>query len=147
MDRQFLTLEGVNNDYPFVSLCGKEVNFIRPAATPIVFHSLESNTLHYGGTLQVPFEPVSLAVSPRTGQLYHKVQHCTSPLHDDKALHGEYGLIRSSIAVTLSEQIKAGTGDDDLTLYFCSEGHEFLIDALPAASEPGEWALPIDQEK
>lgn len=27
-------------DYPFVSPCGKELNFVRPAATPVVFHAI-----------------------------------------------------------------------------------------------------------
>ena len=146
MDKQFLAVEGVDNDYPFVSLCGKEVNFIRPAATPIVFHSLQSNTLYFGGTLQLPFEPTNLAVSPRTGQLYHKIQHCSSPLQYEKSSPGEYGLIRSSVAVTLSDHIKLGSNnDDEIAWSFCLEGNEFLIDRLPTASEPGEWALPTNQ--
>ena len=145
VDRQFLVEEGIDNEYPFVSLCGKEVNFIRPAATPIVFHSLQGNTLYFGGTLQVPFEPTNLAVSPRTGQLFHKIQHCSTPLQYEKSSPGEYGLIRSSVAVTLSDRIKPGPADDnDLTLYFCLEGQEFLMDKLPTASEPGEWALPTN---
>ena len=62
-------------DYPFVSPCGKEINFIRPAdATPIVFHSLDVNRdLVYGGSLTQPFEEERLRLSKKTGRLYHEL--------------------------------------------------------------------------
>ena len=71
-----------DGDYPFVSVCGKEFNFIRPAATPIVFHSLMDTEdengqrdLVYGGTkLKQPFdESTGIAVCEKTGRLYHKL--------------------------------------------------------------------------
>ena len=31
------------HDYPFVSVCGRELNFVKPEDSPIVFHSLKAN--------------------------------------------------------------------------------------------------------
>ncbi|OEU18644.1 hypothetical protein FRACYDRAFT_163328, partial [Fragilariopsis cylindrus CCMP1102] len=60
--------------YPFVSKCGFEINYIRPAATPIVFHTLVTNNddrLLYGGNLSVQFDSNRLAISKRSGKLYY----------------------------------------------------------------------------
>ncbi len=146
VDRSFLALEGVERDYPFVSLCGKEVNFIRPAATPIVFHSMVGKDLYFGGTLSTPFQPSMLAISAKTGHLYHKIE--SKPyVQMDAAAIVEYGLIRSSVVVALSDRIhprefdSMARGSNDL--FFSGEGEEeVLINILPTASEPGEWAIP-----
>ena len=60
--QEFMELQDIPTlDYPFVSLCGQERNFIRPVATPLVFHTLYSSrhenlpdTLVYAGSLEVP---------------------------------------------------------------------------------------------
>ena len=75
------------NDYPFVSPCGKELNFIRPVDTPIVFHSLiQRNTddnygkntdeyisdmLIFGNSFYQPFNPNELRLSKQTNRIYH----------------------------------------------------------------------------
>ncbi len=58
---------GRHNSFPFVSLCGREMNFVRtdPAtavfATPYVFHDLVlDQALTFAGTLSVPFEPTEV---------------------------------------------------------------------------------------
>ncbi len=56
--------------YPFVSPCGKEMNFLQPEDTPIVFSRLENGALFYAPTLSVPFEPEQLRFSDE-GILYH----------------------------------------------------------------------------
>jgi hypothetical protein len=144
VDREFLALEGAEKDYPYVSLCGKEVNFIRPAATPIVFHSLVGDDLHFGGNLIRPFDASYLAVSLKTGRLYHKIGKDNKVVCPEKPTQDEFGLIRSSVAVTLSEHINPGDCDDSESsgLYFCNEGGSSLINQLPQNSEPEEWALP-----
>lgn len=52
--RQLMEDRGIpTTDYPYVSPCGKEYNFVRPVASPVVFHSLvEDQTLVYAGDLQ-----------------------------------------------------------------------------------------------
>lgn len=55
-----------------------------------------------------------------------------------------YGLIRSSVAVALSEKIVAGDNDDDDdgSTFFYNDEHmiEWLVDEY----EPGRWAMPDD---
>lgn len=120
-------------DYPFVSPCGKELNFIRPAASPLVFHTLEgaaasvssasssslssttSTTNHdrqqpppqqlvYGGRIQEAFDWKQLAVCLLTGRIYHTISNHKGISH---------GLIRSQVAVALAERIEVL--DDDTT--------------------------------
>lgn len=146
--------------------------------------------LVFGGTLKQPFSPDKLALSKRSGRLYHELTNNGSKLHsgviakgDEKEcstgignekgskqcnltpLHAsdvtEYGLIRSSLAVTLSEHIVDGTlhpnyNDDSIP---GSEkeysGMDYLFDVtggrvpiawLPEYAEPGPWSLPFDDD-
>jgi hypothetical protein len=64
----------LKSQYPYVSPCGKELNFVRPAATPIVFHSLQGDELFYAGAMVQPFEEKHLAISRETGKLYHRLR-------------------------------------------------------------------------
>lgn len=138
-------------EYPFVSLCGKEINFIRPAASPIVFHSLLDNGeyLLHSGNIRQKFQPSALAISSTTGRLYHKLKspltakyRTSLPSRPEKRM--EYGLIRSSVAVQLSDRILPGHDERmDESLYFRNDcGFLQLIKLLPASQEPGSWALP-----
>lgn len=181
-------------DYPFVSPCGKEINFIRPAATPIVFHTLDDYnrtiisprnetqddaiaTLRYAGSRSIPFDHTQLAISKQTGALYHRFDPTSSgmiskgksatkrrSISDNTSTdkfstirHGssgkclEYGLIRSSIAMTISENIHFSNDDDDHDhevddgdrLYYCdSNGCLQPIEWLPDDAEPGPWSMP-----
>jgi hypothetical protein len=136
--------------YPFVSECGLEINYIRPAATPIVFHTLVTNndTLLYGGNLSVQFDSNRLAISKRSGKLYY-------PVHNDNnkdRMKLGYGLISSSVAVALSNKITIGNNsnnnnrdDDDKEGKFTYD-NDTEIDWLPSKNEPGKWSLPDDDE-
>ncbi|CEL92074.1 unnamed protein product [Vitrella brassicaformis CCMP3155] len=59
--------------YPWVSPCGRELNWVRAEEAPIVFHSLceggDAPFLTYAGSLRVPFHPEQL-VSSR-GRFFH----------------------------------------------------------------------------
>jgi Domain of unknown function (DUF4505) len=107
-------------DYPFISTCGKEWNFIRPVATPMVFHTLvdRDQDLLYGSTdqsmLREPFNEVDgIALSKKTGKLYHKLTtHSYYPLARKKPRSKqapepvpEYALLGTSLASTLSDRI------------------------------------------
>jgi Domain of unknown function (DUF4505) len=133
-DITFLALEGLEDDYPYVSYCGKEINYIRPAATPVVFHTMMDGHLYFGGSLKQAFRPIDLAVSLPTGRLYHRVES------NHTATASEYGLIRSSVAVALSEQIHAAD-ENDTELTFVADGEVSQIQILPANLEPGHWGL------
>ncbi|KAK3270212.1 hypothetical protein CYMTET_21379, partial [Cymbomonas tetramitiformis] len=68
--------------YPFVSPCGRELNFITADDTPLVYHTLsqiqanESSVstdtqLIYGGSLSERFFPGAVRMCGETGRLYH----------------------------------------------------------------------------
>jgi Domain of unknown function (DUF4505) len=144
-EMDFLIEHDLQYDYPFVSPCGVEVNFIRPAATPIVFHTFHQHvgTLLYGGNLEQEFDSKHLAISSTTGRLYHqffpaKKKKGKKTIDRTGGYKMAYGLIRSSVAVALSEKICVG---DDGTFLYCDE---YEIDWLPDENEPGSWAMPDD---
>lgn len=133
-DLDFLQEHDVQDDYPYVSKCGVETNFIRPAVTPIVFHSMVNDTLIYGGSLKVPFESERLAVSKNSGKFYYRI-----PSPDQSIKKGmEYGLICTSVGVSLSSKISVQETNKEKYLY----DNSFEIDWLPSHCEPGKWAMP-----
>lgn len=57
-------------DFPYVSRCGNEMNYVRPADTPIVFNRFDGTKLYYAGSLNVMFRPDKLYYTG-DGVLYH----------------------------------------------------------------------------
>ncbi|KAJ7986345.1 hypothetical protein DPEC_G00338960 [Dallia pectoralis] len=100
--------------FPFLSLCGRERNFLRCDDRPLVFTHLmpairdtatvsagamgesgapEQLSFCWGGDkLSVPFHPESLYMQPSSGRVYHP---CSEHL-------GGVGLVRSALAMELS---------------------------------------------
>ena len=140
--------ECVRVDYPYVSRCGVELNFVRPADSPIVFHSMDGDTpdalqLYFAASLRQRFDPRCLAISPRTGHLYHQLLGHGTSLHRKT---GCYGLIKSSVAVALSEQIIAHNDEIGSGTQFAVGGCHYPIPWLPGSAEPGSWAMPFFAE-
>jgi hypothetical protein len=138
----------VRDEYPYVSLCGIERNFVRPADSPIVFVSIDMDEssnfqLHFGASLRQIFDPSCLAISRRTGRLYHQLVGDVTRLHKET---GGYGLIKSSVAVTLSDRMVTGNAEDDSGMYFDFNGVLYSIPCLPDSAEPGVWAMPYCEE-
>lgn len=95
-------------DFPFLSPCGRERNFVRCDDRPLVFtHLLQSpagspgvtgddqELLSYCGgaeKLSVPFRPEALYMHPVSGRVYHP---CSER-------EGRVGLVRSALAIELS---------------------------------------------
>ncbi|KAM6938180.1 UPF0598 protein C8orf82 homolog isoform 1-T2 [Lycodopsis pacificus] len=88
-------------DFPFLSLCGRERNFVRCDDRPVVFtHLLQSpagepELLSYCGgaeKLSAPFRPEALYMHPVSGRVYHP---CSER-------GGRVGLVRSALAIELS---------------------------------------------
>ncbi|XP_031725525.1 UPF0598 protein C8orf82 homolog isoform X1 [Anarrhichthys ocellatus] len=86
-------------DFPFLSLCGRERNFVRCDDRPVVFtHLLQSpagepELLSYCGgaeKLSAPFRPEALYMHPVSGRVYHP---CSER---------GVGLVRSALAIELS---------------------------------------------
>ncbi|XP_019740515.1 UPF0598 protein C8orf82 homolog [Hippocampus comes] len=89
------------DDFPFLSPCGRERNFLRCDDRPVVFtHLLQDATgdrdlLSFCGgadKLTVSFNPEALFMHPATGRVYHPCSERT----------GGVGLVKSSLAIELS---------------------------------------------
>ncbi|NXF71801.1 CH082 protein, partial [Sclerurus mexicanus] len=83
------------SEFPFLSRCGRERNFLRCDDRPVVFQELlpgipggNGRSLSYGPGLSVPFQPERLVVFPGNGRLYHPAP--------ERA--GGVGLVRSELA-------------------------------------------------
>jgi hypothetical protein len=151
---EFLEDAGVSNDYPFVSPCGTEINFIRPAGSPFVFHSMVNQELYYGGNLRQQFDHTRLAVSKTRGRLYHELfaaGNSTTVENTDGLALTSFGLIRSSVAVLLSDNIVSSSIEGDASIegdelaYLTPEGAS-PIRWLPEAAEPGQWAQRDEED-
>lgn len=57
-------------EYPYLSLCGKERNFVQTEHYPIVFRRMEENRLYYGPSLFSEFRPEDLRFDA-AGNLNH----------------------------------------------------------------------------
>eukprot|EP00934_Nitzschia_sp_Nitz4_P001088 Nitzschia sp. Nitz4//scaffold401_size10831//1277//2211//NITZ4_009056-RA/size10831-snap-gene-0.21-mRNA-1//1//CDS//3329551063//1088//frame0 len=153
-DEEFLDSEGILQDYPYVSLCGKEINFIRPAATPIVFHSFtpDQQNLCYGGTLMKPFDSKQLFLSSKSGRLYHKLGNDADAGDGDNDKKTKprktpsFALVRSAVAVAIAEHIQPSLDDSD-DLHYVTQDTNHAIPWLPLEHEPGDhWSFPGDDE-
>lgn len=95
-------------DFPFLSPCGRERNFVRCEDRPVVFtHLIEEGLLSYcGGSekLTFPFCPEALYMHPDSGRVYHP---CT-----ERA--GGVGLVRSALAIELSPNFVYATDEGHL---------------------------------
>ncbi|XP_051827212.1 UPF0598 protein C8orf82 homolog isoform X2 [Antechinus flavipes] len=111
--------------FPFISLCGREHNFVRCDDLPVVFtHLLEdgpgSTRLSYGGAgeaLAVPFEPARLMPLPANGRLYHPAPKPA----------GGVGLVRSSLAFELSSCFQYPPGGATLPTHILWQGQKYPL--------------------
>jgi len=88
---------GVHAEYPFVSPCGHEMNFVRvtEGGSPIVFTRLDAGRLFYAPSLFVEFDPDALRFA---GSAADALLH-PSPV-------GGYGRLRSDLVMELSQCIE-----------------------------------------
>merc|ERR1712227_120268 len=99
-----------STEFPYLSLCGRERNFIRCDDLPIVFTHVITDTdtgahrLCYGyagDRLSVPFQPHTVCMLPWTGRIYHP----------GPTAAGGVGLIRSAMAIEWSSMFEFGPDD------------------------------------
>lgn len=111
-------------DFPFLSICGRERNFIRCDDLPIVYtHVLspEGNgndklSFGYAGDLlTVNLCPSKIFMLPSTGRVYHPA--------DENV--GSIGLIRSKLAIELSKYFEFEEGDEQPPTHFNWGGNVF----------------------
>lgn len=117
------------SDFPWLSLCGRERNFIRCDDLPIVYtHILDAGDnardrlsyAHTGDLLTVDFEPNRVFMAPNSGRVYHPAAE----------RYGAIGLIRSNLAIELSKYFEFD-GDDSLVppIRFNWKGVKYDLDA------------------
>jgi hypothetical protein len=119
-------------EFPYLSPCGREINYIRCDDLPLVFtHIINKNDnylLSYGYTddlLTVDFEPQTLFMRPESGQnvrqtggrIYHK--------GIEKV--GGIGLIRSALALEISKFFKFNDQNSNLPTHFEWNGQTFTL--------------------
>jgi hypothetical protein len=130
----------------------------------------EAPNLVFGATLTQSFSPEKLAISNKSGRLYHEIgstKRRASAIYKSGVVEDsvenesmifhpsdkEYGLIRSSLAVTLCEHIierstKKHNNLDETSKYSGMDFHDPITSKLcpiiwlPKNAEPGPWALP-----
>lgn len=108
--------------FPFISLCGRERNFIRCDDLPIVFTHLlnDGQQLSYGYTgdkLVFPFTPEHLYMSPNTGRVYHPAEQKYEGI----------ALIRSKLAIELSKGFEFEAGEDHPPTHFLWKGDRITL--------------------
>uniref|UniRef100_A0A4W3GLV2 Chromosome 8 open reading frame 82 n=1 Tax=Callorhinchus milii TaxID=7868 RepID=A0A4W3GLV2_CALMI len=124
-------------EFPYVSLCGRERNFVRCDDLPIVFTHLlasEPELLSYcggGEHLAIPFQPQKLYM-PENGRLYHPAPPRSGPV----------GLVKSSLAFELSPhfEYEGGGPESGPPTYFHWKGQRYhltneLAQYIPAVTE------------
>ncbi|XP_021923661.1 UPF0598 protein CG30010 isoform X3 [Zootermopsis nevadensis] len=115
-------------EFPYLSLCGRERNFIRCDDYPIVFtHVIRDNTTgqpedrlsygHAGDLLSVKFEPERIFMLPETGRVYHPaLEHV-----------GAVGLVTSKLAIEFSKWFEFD-GKHKMPTHFIWDGKKYKLE-------------------
>ncbi|XP_047107959.1 UPF0598 protein CG30010 [Schistocerca piceifrons] len=122
-------------DFPYLSLCGRERNYVRCDDYPIVFtHVMKdaqmNNVLSYGhagNLLTVKFEPEKVIMLPETGRVYHPAPERV----------GGIGLIRSKLAIELSKFFIFENGEQQEPTHLSWDGkiYELITDWYKEAKQ------------
>ncbi|KFZ47127.1 UPF0598 protein C8orf82, partial [Antrostomus carolinensis] len=112
-------------EFPFLSRCGRERNFLRCDDRPVVFTQFlpgsgKNQFLSYcggGEGLVVPFQPENLLVLPENGRLYHPAPVKT----------GGVGLVRSALALELSSCFEYEEGLEKPPTHFFWQGKRYRL--------------------
>ncbi|XP_046736037.1 UPF0598 protein CG30010 [Diprion similis] len=120
------------NDFPYLSLCGRERNFVRCDDLPIVFtHVIRKEDLdtgvvknqfsyaHADELLTVPFEPAKIFMSMETGRVYHP-----API-----IAGGIGLVRSKLAIEFSKYFEFHNGEEQSPTHFSWDSNRYDLDS------------------
>lgn len=116
-------------EFPFLSLCGKERNYIRVDDCPFVFTHVTSKEIdgknilllaynHADDLLSLKFEPEKIFMFPETGRVYHPAPQRA----------GSIGLIRSKLAIEFSKYFQFSNGEKDPPTQFTYNGILYDLD-------------------
>jgi len=140
----------VRGDYPFVSPCGRELNFVRPADSPIVFHNIRpmSNIqnkdqleLVFGASLCQPFQPDSLYFSKQSYRIYHSIKN--DEIGDNEPGQEKeikFGLLSSSLVMSLSNKFRSSSRGEIME-FIANDGSIHIMKELSIDHDPGRWNL------
>ncbi|XP_073987568.1 UPF0598 protein CG30010 [Rhodnius prolixus] len=134
-DKQFLVFffkrirpnetQRYQKEFPFISLCGRERNYIRCDDVPLVYsHVIIQNgndMFCYGnaGDLMFnPFEPDKIFMNPESGRIYHP---CGERF-------GSIGLVKSQLAIDFSKLFRFQNGENNPPTQFEWKGKVFDLD-------------------
>ncbi|KAL0126720.1 hypothetical protein PUN28_005230 [Cardiocondyla obscurior] len=119
------------NDFPFLSICGVERNFVRCDDLPLVFtkviQKLNEETAveedwfsyaHADDLLMVPFEPQRLFMNVKTGRVYHPAPEKS----------GGIGLVRSNLAIEFSASFNFKNGERNPPTHFAWRDKLYQLD-------------------
>ncbi|XP_024883812.1 UPF0598 protein CG30010-like [Temnothorax curvispinosus] len=119
------------DDFPFLSVCGVERNFVRCDDLPLVFtkvirkRNVETGAeedwfsyAHADDLLTVPFEPQRLFMNIKTGRVYHPAT--------EKA--GGIGLVRSNLAIEFSTSFNFENGEGNAPTHFVWRDKRYQLD-------------------
>lgn len=124
-----LNTTGRYKEFPYLSICGKERNFIRCDDYPFVYTHVIKKTNddksenylsynHAGDLLLLKFEPEKVFMLPETGRVYHPAP--------EKA--GSIGLVRSKLAIEFSKHFKFDNGEHEPPTQFTWDGATYDLD-------------------
>ena len=119
-------------DFPFISPCGREMNYIRCDDLPVVFSTIIEDSDNTSGSpglltfsgigdsLTFPFQPEKVCMLPESGRIYHP--------GPEKV--GGAALIKSSLAIELSPyfEYRKGVQDNDPPTHFNWKGICYELD-------------------
>lgn len=113
--------------FPWISLCGRERNFVRCEDYPIVFTQIvkgdNGNLLfchnHAGPKLSVLFQPDKLWMDVKNGRVYHPANE----------RYGFIGLVSSRTAIELSKLFIYADTDNYVPTHFMWNGKTYDLDS------------------
>lgn len=120
------TTDRYKEHFPWISLCGRERNFVRCDDHPIVFNQIikgnDGNTLfchnHAGPKLTVLFQPNKLWMDVENGRVYHPAAE----------QHGSIGLVSSRTAIELSKMFIYNDTENYVPTHFLWNDKEYVLD-------------------
>lgn len=121
------------DDFPFLSICGVERNYVRCDDLPLVFtkviqkSNVETNAeedwfsyAHADDLLMVPFEPQKLFMNVNTGRVYHPAPEKT----------GGIGLVRSNLAIEFSAFFDFENGQENAPTHFTWKDKRYELNTV-----------------